>query len=134
MWKKQNAFHKPSKKDGIYLRRPKLIINNYKIQREKSVKFIRVLLDQELTWKKYIKLTENKIAKNIGILYEARSYLDQKYTMAFSSNTNLVFIVALKIAGFSINFSSIFKIISHKFGALIIFLCLVFASLMEGTI
>ena len=82
MWKKQNAFHKPSKKDGIYLRRPKLIINNYKIQREKSVKFIRVLLDQELTWKKYIKLTENKIAKNIGILYEARSYLDQKYTMA----------------------------------------------------
>ena len=98
------------------------------------MKFIRVLLDQELTWKKYIKLTENKIAKNIGILYEARSYLDQKYTMAFSSNTNLVFIVALKIAGFSINFSSIFKIISHKFGALIIFLYLVFASLMEGTI
>ena len=82
MWKKQNAFHKPSKKDGIYLRHPKLIINNYKIQREKSVKFIRVLLDQELTWKKYIKLTENKIAKNIGILYEARSYVDQKYTMA----------------------------------------------------
>ena len=35
--------------------------------------------------------------------------------MAFSSNTNLVFIVVLKIVGFYISFSSIFKIIFHNF-------------------
>ena len=35
--------------------------------------------------------------------------MHQKYPMTFSSNTNLVFTVALKIAGFF----SIFKIIFH---------------------
>ena len=41
------------------------------------MKFTGVLLDQHLTRKRHIKLTENKIAKNIGIFYEARSYLDK---------------------------------------------------------
>ena len=62
-------FHKPSKKDNIPLCLPKLIINNYEIQGEESIKFLGVLLGQHLTWKKHIKLTENKIAKNIGMLY-----------------------------------------------------------------
>ena len=57
--------------------------------------------------------------------------MDQKYTMTFSSNTNLVFIVALKIACFSISFSSIFKIIFH--GARIVILVF-FVGLREGTI
>ena len=42
------------------------------------MKFTGVLLDQHLTRKGHIKLTENKIAKNIGIFYEARSYLDKR--------------------------------------------------------
>ena len=50
------------------------------------MKFIRVLLDQQLTWKEHIKLTENKIPKNIGIFYEARSYLDKK--VSYGSTTN----------------------------------------------
>ena len=55
--------------------------------------------------------------------------MDQKYTVAFSSNTNLVFIVALKIACFSISFSSIFKIIFHNSGARIVILYLEFCEL-----
>ena len=46
--------------------------------KEKIYEFIGVLLDQDLTRKEQIKLTENKIAKNIGIFYEARSYLDKR--------------------------------------------------------
>ena len=46
--------------------------------RKESIKFFWILLDQNLTWKERIKLTENKIAKNIGILYEYRPYLDKK--------------------------------------------------------
>ena len=65
---KYSFFHKPSKKDDIPLCLPKLIINNTEIQREESVKFLGVLLDQHLTLKEHIKLTENKIVKNIGIL------------------------------------------------------------------
>ena len=67
---KYSFFHKASKKDDIYIK-PKLIIINSEIQREESNM-------EHLTWKEYIKLTENKIAKNIGILYKARSYLDKK--------------------------------------------------------
>ena len=78
---KYSFFHKPSKKYDIPLRLPKLIINNYEnyeIQREESIKFLGVLIDQHLTWKEHIKLTENKIAKNIDILYEARPNLDKR--------------------------------------------------------
>ena len=74
---KYSFFHKPSKKDDIPLRLPKLIISNYEIQRKESIKFLGVLLDQHLTWKEHTKLIENKIAKNIGMLYKARPYLDK---------------------------------------------------------
>ena len=60
--------------------------------------------------------------------------MDQKYTIAFSSNTNLVFIISSKITCFSISFSSIFKIIFHNFGVRIVILYLLFVSLKEGTI
>ena len=75
---KYSFFHEPSKKDDIPLHLPKLIINNYEIQRRESIKFFGVLLDQHLTWKEHIKLTENKITKNIGISYKARPYLDKR--------------------------------------------------------
>ena len=75
---KYSFFRKPSKKDDIPLCLPKLIINNYKIQREESIKFLGVLLDQHLTWKEPQKLTENKNAKSIGILYKTRSHLDKR--------------------------------------------------------
>ena len=57
--------------------------------------------------------------------------MHQKYTIAFSSNTNLV---ALKIACFSVSFPSIFKIIFHNFEARIVILYLLFARLKEDTI
>ena len=55
-------FHNPNKKDDITLRLTKLI-NYYEIQREESVKFLGVLLDQSLTWKEQIKLTDIKLLK-----------------------------------------------------------------------
>ena len=75
---KYSFFHKPSKKDDIPFRLLKPIINNYEIQRKESIKFLEVLLDQHLTWKEQIKFTENKIPKNMGILFKARTYLDKK--------------------------------------------------------
>ena len=57
--------------------------------------------------------------------------MHQKYKMAFSSNTDLVFIVALKFAGFSVSFSSIFKMIFQNFRAHIVILPLLFFSLRK---
>ena len=75
---KYSFFHKPTKKGDIPPRLPKLTINNHEIQRKESIKFLGVSLDQTLTWKEHIKLTEYKIAKNIAILYKTRPYLDKK--------------------------------------------------------
>ena len=60
---KYSFLNKPSKKDDISLRLPKLIINNFEIQREKSIKLLGVLLDQHLTGKAHIKLTGYIIVK-----------------------------------------------------------------------
>ena len=60
---KYSFFHKPSKKDDVPLRLPKFIINNCEIQRKESIKCLGVLLDQNLTWKEYIKLTENRLSQ-----------------------------------------------------------------------
>ena len=71
-------FHKPSQKQNIPLLLPKLIINNYQIQRTGSIKFLQVLLDENLSWKEHIKYNENKIAKNLGLLYKAKHYLNKR--------------------------------------------------------
>ena len=52
------------------LKLPRLQINNYNTGRILSIKFLGVLLVENLLWKDYIKCAENKISKNIGILYK----------------------------------------------------------------
>ena len=76
--KQSSFFHKTSKKDEISLKLPRFQINNYNIERILSTKFLGVLLDDNLSWKDHIKYTENKISKNIGILYKARGYLSKE--------------------------------------------------------
>ena len=53
-------------------------MNNYEIKRAESIKFLRVLLDESLSWKPHIKYIENKIAKNIGLLFKAKSFLNKQ--------------------------------------------------------
>ena len=60
---KYSFFNKPSKKDDISRRLPNFIINNYEIQREKSIKLLGVLLDQHLTRIEQIKRTGKIFAK-----------------------------------------------------------------------
>ena len=57
---KYSFFHKPSKKDDIPLMLPKLTISNHVIERQEFIKFLGVLLDENLNWKEHIKYTENK--------------------------------------------------------------------------
>ena len=71
-------FHKQSVRDGIPLRLPTITFNSIEIKRESSVKFLGVITDENITWNKHIELVENKISKNIGILYRASHYLDKK--------------------------------------------------------
>ena len=70
---KYSIFHKPSRKDDL----PRFLIKKHKVERVKSIKFLGVLLDENLSWKDHIKYIENKVAKNIGLLYRAKLFLDK---------------------------------------------------------
>ena len=69
-------FHKPRKKMIIPLNLPILKINETEIKRVQSIKFLGVIIDENLTWKNHIELLENKIAKNIGVLFKASKLLN----------------------------------------------------------
>ena len=73
---KFSFFHKSAKKDNIPLRLPNLNIHGFTIKRESSIKFLGGWIDENLTWRNHIHTIENKIAKNIGLLYQGNDYLD----------------------------------------------------------
>ena len=56
---------------------PKPFINNQVIKRQSSVKFLGILLHENLSWRECLKLTQNKVAKNIGLIYKAKLYLNK---------------------------------------------------------
>ena len=74
---KYTFFHKLKQRDTIPLKLPNLILNNSSIKRENAIKFLGVIIDENLTWTNHISTIENKISKNIGILYKAKFLLNQ---------------------------------------------------------
>ena len=64
--------------DSLPLQLPAMTFNNIKIKKENSVKFLGIISDENLTWKNHIEVVENKISKNIGVLYRASHLLDFK--------------------------------------------------------
>ena len=77
------------------LKLTRLQIYNYDIERIPSIKFLGVLLDENLLWKDHIKYTlKNKISKNIGISYKTRDKesllsLDYAYIHTYVNYANL---------------------------------------------
>ena len=61
---------------------PKFFINNQVIKRQSFIKFLGILLDESLSWKEHLKLTENKVAKIIGLIYKAKPYLNKDSLLA----------------------------------------------------
>ena len=71
-------FHKAKSKDNLPLVLLDLFINDIKIKRENSLKFLGVMIDENLTWKTHVELFENKISKRVGILFKASHSLNSK--------------------------------------------------------
>ena len=46
---------------SLPLQLPTITFNNIEIKRENSVKFLGVIIDENLTWKNHIEVVENKI-------------------------------------------------------------------------
>ena len=70
--------HKKSVKDYITLSLSDLHISNKSIERKSSIKFLGVILDEHIAWNYDIHPIEKKLAKNIGLLYRARQFLDKE--------------------------------------------------------
>ena len=69
-------------RDDLPLVLPKLSINNQLIKRQSSIKFLVIRLDENLSWKEHLKLTENKTDKNIALIYKAKPNLNKDSLLA----------------------------------------------------
>ena len=65
-------------KGSLPLVLPDLFMNDVKIKRENSLKFLGVMIDENLTWKTHVELVENKISKSVGILFKPSRSLNAK--------------------------------------------------------
>ena len=70
-------IHSSAKKRQMPSSLPELSIDKIIIKRDTTLKFLRVLIDENLTWKNHIDYVSSKISKNIGILYKAREILNR---------------------------------------------------------
>ena len=43
--------------------------------------YLEVLLDENLRWKEQIEYNENKIPKNLGLLYKAKHFLNKRFLL-----------------------------------------------------
>ena len=75
---KYTFFHKQWVKDNIPLNLPGFDISNESIERKSSIKFLGVMMDEHIVWNNYIHAIEKKLAKNTGLLYRVRQFLDKK--------------------------------------------------------
>ena len=87
--------------DSLPLQLPTMTFNNIEIKRENSVKFLGVIIDENLTWKNHIEVVENKISKNIGILYRASHLLDFKNLLKIYFSFIHIYISHANISGAS---------------------------------
>ena len=75
---KYTFFHKFRQKDNIPLKLPTLAFNGKVIKRTTLIKFLGVLLDENLSRKNHISVVEKKVSKNIIRGNFFRLFCDQK--------------------------------------------------------
>ena len=61
---------------------PSAFVNNEVIKGQSSIKFLAILLDENMSWKEHLKSTENKTAKNIGLTDKGKPYLNKDSLLA----------------------------------------------------
>ena len=81
-----SLFRKPGKKYSIPSLLSTLKTNSHNIERVNTMKFPGVLLDDNLSRKEHIKYLENKITKNIVLMYRAKPFLDKESLLALYSS------------------------------------------------
>ena len=78
------------------------------------MKFLVVFLDENLTWRDHIRYLENKIAKNIGLLFRSKTYETKKCLLSLYCSYIHTYISYANIAWGSTYISNLKKIISQQ--------------------
>ena len=65
-----------------FLLSPKFTISNHVIERQEFIKFLGALRDENLNWNTLNIQKTKKIAKNLGLLYKARPFLERNPLLA----------------------------------------------------
>ena len=90
------------------------------VERASSIKFLGVRINENLTWRDHIHTIENKIAKNIGLLYQGKHYLDENYLKQIYLAYIYVYLNYSNIAWASTHKTKLKKVQSKQKHALII--------------
>ena len=69
-------FHRIQDRENLPLRLSILKINDYDIKSSSYIKFLGVLVDEHLSWTDHINILENKLSKNLGLLYKSKHFLN----------------------------------------------------------
>ena len=77
---KYTLSHKKSVRDNIPLKLQDLKIATLhdSAERTTSIKLLRVMIDENIAWEYHIHTIGKKLAKNIGLLYQAKNILDNE--------------------------------------------------------
>ena len=60
-----------------------LFTNYAKTKRDDSLKFLGVMIDENLTWKTHVELVENKSSKSVRIIFETNCSLNSKISVKY---------------------------------------------------
>ena len=80
---KYTFFHKNSVKDNIPLKLPDLHIFDKTIERTSSIKFLGVMLDENITWSNHINIIEKKSLKILGFYTKQERFLIKNHLKLF---------------------------------------------------
>ena len=84
------------------------------MERVESKKFLSVLLNENLSWKDHIKYIENKAAKNIGLLYRAKIFLDKNSLLTLYYSYIHTYINYANLSWDSTNRTNLKKLLSKQ--------------------
>ena len=76
-------YNKNFLKDEIPLKLPVLMIGNNNIERKSSLEFLGLMLDEHISWTEHVRTVENKIAKNICLIYCITQFLNEERNCIF---------------------------------------------------
>ena len=79
-----SVYHKSTQKDNLPLALPIQRRDDLELKRKARIKFLRALLDENLTQKDHINTIKNKISKNIGLKFGVKNLLPHSQPMFHS--------------------------------------------------